>query len=310
MIKRYRALPGNRWIWIGGLLLALSTSWSMSATKTARKPIDWAALKPSYNGATFVSDTETCRSCHEDSMHAFEATTHGQALKLSANNSGCESCHGPRAKHIENPDAELAFDKLTPAQQSAVCLQCHEGGQRFGWKAGAHRSNDVSCSSCHFVMEKKSLRALLARASASEICYECHGDVRAETAKTSHHPVREGRMDCASCHNVHSSTPGLLVKNTLNETCVTCHAEKRGPFIWEHAPVRESCANCHMPHGSNNRNLLANKDSFLCLSCHSYGGHVNLPRYNRVSNPYGSGCVNCHITTHGSNHPSGAKQTR
>ena len=45
-------------------------------------------------------------------------------------------------------------------------------------------------------------------------------------------------------------------------------------------------------------------------TCHSYGGHINLPRYNRVSNPYGSGCVNCHITTHGSNHPSGAKFTR
>jgi DmsE family decaheme c-type cytochrome len=117
-------------------------------------------------------------------------------------------------------------------------------------------------------------------------------------------------MDCASCHNVHGSTAGLLIKNTLNETCVTCHAEKRGPFIWEHAPVRESCANCHVPHGSNHRNLLTVKDSFLCLTCHSYGGHINLPRYNRVSNPYGSGCVNCHITAHGSNHPSGAKLTR
>jgi DmsE family decaheme c-type cytochrome len=128
--------------------------------------------------------------------------------------------------------------------------------------------------------------------------------------KVSHHPVREGRMDCASCHNPHGSTPALLVRNTLNETCTTCHSEKRGPFLWEHAPVRESCTNCHTPHGSTHRTLLIRKDSFLCLSCHSYGGHINLPRYNRVSNPYGSGCVNCHITTHGSNHPSGAKQTR
>jgi len=55
---------------------------------------------------------------------------------------------------------------------------------------------------------------------------------------------------------------------------------------------------------------LNRKDSFLCLQCHSYGGHINLPRYNRTSNPYGSGCTNCHMAIHGSNHPSGAKLTR
>jgi DmsE family decaheme c-type cytochrome len=103
--------------------------------------------------------------------------------------------------------------------------------------------------------------------------------------------------------------PGLLVKSTLNDTCYTCHAEKRGPFVWEHEPTRESCANCHTPHGSNQRNLLNSRDPFLCLGCHSYGGHVNLPRYNRVGSSYG-GCTSCHITTHGSNHPSGAKFTR
>ena len=117
-------------------------------------------------------------------------------------------------------------------------------------------------------------------------------------------------MDCASCHNAHGSAPSLLIRQSVTETCFTCHTDKRGPFVWEHAPVREDCANCHAAHGSSQRNLLTAKDPFLCLSCHSYGGHVNLPRYNRVSNPYGSGCSNCHISVHGSNHPSGAKLTR
>jgi DmsE family decaheme c-type cytochrome len=168
----------------------------------------------------------------------------------------------------------------------------------------------VGCFLHRLVMKKQTERGLLVKVSTPETCYQCHGEVRGETMKMSHHPVREGRLDCGSCHNPHGATPGLLVKNTINETCVTCHTEKRGPFLWEHPPVRETCLNCHTPHGSNHRNLLTSKDPFLCLSCHSYGGHVNLPRYNRVSSPYGSGCVNCHITTHGSNHPSGAKQTR
>jgi DmsE family decaheme c-type cytochrome len=244
-------------------------------------------------------------------MKPYGATTHAHAFaaKPPAGAGECESCHGPRSKHVENPTAELKIDPASRAQ-STVCLQCHEGGARMGWKAGAHQASDVSCTSCHTVMAQKSPKALLAERTAGDTCYRCHAEVRAEGNKMSHHPVREGRMDCASCHNPHGSTPGLLIKRTLNETCTTCHAEKRGPFVWEHAPVRESCANCHTPHGSTQRNLLTAKDPFLCLSCHSYGGHINLPRYNRVSNPYGNGCSNCHVSTHGSNHPSGAKLTR
>ncbi len=299
----------GRWMVAAGVALAawVSVAW---AAKPSGKAIDWVKVNPAFAGATFVNDNSTCTTCHEDAVKAFSHTAHSRALPDSGEDNKCESCHGPRSKHLENQSAELAYGKLTPAQQSAVCMQCHEGGSRLGWKAGAHQSGDVSCASCHSVMKKSSERALLNRASGTETCFQCHGELRGATMKASHHPIREGQMDCSSCHNAHGSKERLLIKNTVNETCTTCHAEKRGPFIWEHAPVRESCSNCHEPHGSNQRNLLTQKDPFLCLSCHSYGGHINLPRYNRTSNPYGSGCVNCHITTHGSNHPSGAKQTR
>jgi DmsE family decaheme c-type cytochrome len=288
--------------------------WLCSGAAAAEPPgkaFDWTKLNPAFAGATFVDDVTVCAGCHEDAVRGFHGTAHANALGHGRGEANqCESCHGPRSKHVEDPTAALAFAKLTVPRQSAVCLQCHQDGARMGWKGGPHLAADVSCTSCHSVMKQGSDKALLNRASATETCLQCHGELRGAGLKTSHHPVREGLMDCASCHNAHSSKPGLLVKNTLNETCTSCHTEKRGPFVWEHPPVRESCANCHEPHGSNNRSLLTQKDSFLCLSCHSYGGHINLPRYNRVSNPYGTGCVNCHITTHGSNHPSGAKQTR
>jgi len=304
----------HRWIMHGGATaaLALLFGWSAAGAKTPKRAVDWAALDPAFQGATFVNDPETCRTCHESDMEKYAGTTHARVFaRMPPKETGdCESCHGPRSKHVEAPSDELAFSRLSPARQSAVCLQCHEGGSRFGWKAGIHMANDVSCTSCHTVMERSSDRALLAKASATETCYQCHGEVRTDMNKMSHHPVREGQMDCASCHNVHGSTPALLTKQTTSDTCFTCHTEKRGPFVWEHAPVRENCATCHAPHGSNNRNLLTMKEPFLCLSCHSYGGHINLPRYNRVSNPYGSSCVNCHTSVHGSNHPSGPKLTR
>jgi DmsE family decaheme c-type cytochrome len=283
------------------------------ASTRIRKAVDWARLNPAYEGATFVKDRATCTTCHDESSQKYDHTVHAAALAFAPGaDSGmdCESCHGPGSKHVEDEGKDIAYARLSPAGQSAVCIQCHVGGSQIGFKSGPHFSAEVSCTSCHVVMDKKSERGLLARSNPTQLCYQCHSEVRAETLKSSHHPVREGRMDCSSCHNPHASTEAVLIRATVNETCATCHAEKRGPFLWEHAPARESCSTCHTPHGSNQRYLLAQREPFLCLSCHSYGGHINLPRYNRTSNSYGNGCTNCHITTHGSNHPSGAKQTR
>ncbi len=262
----------HRGTWIVGATLALilAAGWNLAAAKPAKKPVDWAALNPGFAGATFVNDAQTCQTCHEADAKPYADTAHAKAFHLSppAGAGECESCHGPRSKHIENPSRELALGGSAKAQ-TAVCLQCHEGGSRIGFKAGAHSTNDVSCTSCHTVMQQKSPRALLKAGNMTTNCVTCHLEVKAEGNKMSHHPVREGRMDCASCHNVHGAAPSLLVKNTLNDTCYTCHAEKRGPFVWEHAPARETCANCHSAHGSNQRSLLTSKDPFLCLSCHS-----------------------------------------
>ncbi len=73
-----------------------------------------------------------------------------------------------------------------------------------------------------------------------------------------HMPVREGKMECGSCHNVHGSANVKLLKagTTLNESCVSCHTEKRGPMLWEHPPVAESCTTCHDAHGTNNDRML------------------------------------------------------
>ena len=51
--------------------------------------------------------------------------------------------------------------------------------------------------------------------------------------KSGHMPVREGKMDCTTCHSPHGSNNVRMLKtgNTLNEMCASCHAEKRGPFL-------------------------------------------------------------------------------
>ena len=71
--------------------------------------------------------------------------------------------------------------------------------------------------------------------------------------RTSHHPVREGKMGCASCHNPHDGTQPEDDEGRLGQRAVHSPATPRsaGPFLWEHAPVRENCVTCHDPHGSN-----------------------------------------------------------
>ena len=302
-----------------GLLLALAPSAWAQGTAGAKPAeaqkvgsVDWVKVNPAFAQATYVKDKSVCATCHEDSMKAYEGTMHGRQFMHGGKNAlqsmDCESCHGPRSKHVADPDASL---KMSTKQYTQACMQCHQGGGRMHWQSSRHQASEVGCTSCHTVMKRQSDKALLSKPNEAAVCYSCHTNVRGEMQKSSHHPVREGKMSCSSCHNTHGSTGKSLLKAaTVNETCYTCHQEKRGPFLFEHAAVRENCGNCHSAHGTNNPSLLETKGSFLCLQCHSYGGHINLPRYNRTSNPYGQGCVNCHTTQHGSNSPSGAKFTR
>jgi DmsE family decaheme c-type cytochrome len=274
--------------------------------------IDWVKLNPAFEGATFVNDATVCDACHDDAVEKYSGTAHALVAEFGSvrapMDGSCESCHGPRSKHVEDPDLSLS---LEPDQYSLVCGQCHEGGDRMYWQSGSHRASDVSCISCHNVMEQIGDEALLSMGTEMALCASCHSDVRAAMMKPSHHPVREGRMQCSSCHNPHgSSGEAMLVGGTVTETCFGCHQDKRGPFLWEHPPVREDCQTCHTPHGSINRSLLVTQNAALCTSCHQYGGHVNEYRYNRVSTPVGNGCVNCHTAVHGSNHPAGAKFDR
>ena len=100
--------------------------------------------------------------------------------------------------------------------------------------------------------------------------------------------------------------------------CFECHADKRGPFVWEHAPVAEDCTTCHAPHGSIHPGMLKARGPMLCQSCHSEAGHPSLAPVAAAGlaggqrSPYvlGQNCLTCHSQVHGSNHPSGSKLMR
>jgi DmsE family decaheme c-type cytochrome len=257
---------------------------------------------------------EDCRTCHEQAVNGLSHTAHA-GLDLR-----CESCHHGAAAHmqgqLEGKDTPgPSLKKLKAAEQSAVCLTCHDRGRQANFPGGLHDRRGVSCISCHSVHEFKSDRAQLKSARDMDTCFTCHQAIRAKTLRTSHHPVREGRLDCAVCHDPHDSThPKMVNAEWVNEKCYECHTEKRGPFLWEHAPVRENCMLCHDPHGSNHDKLLVAKQPYLCQRCHLNTRHPgslydarNTAGGTSVSNrAVEHSCKNCHQNVHGSNAPSGA----
>ncbi len=262
---------------------------------------------------------KVCMTCHAPLVAEFKKTLMGK-IGMTAKGQGkfeCENCHGPGSEHVRLGGGRgvggiMGFGKDDPRsvdERNAVCLNCHQRGERTYWAGSTHQSRGLACTNCHTIMRAVSRKHQLKKKIEAEVCYQCHKLRRAQMQYSSHMPIRENKITCTNCHNPHgTATESLLRQASVNENCYTCHAEKRGPFLWEHAPVRESCVNCHKPHGSNYEYLLQVARPRLCHECHSMAHSTGLTGGFGVPNvPYTTGraCGNCHSNIHGSNHPNG-----
>jgi DmsE family decaheme c-type cytochrome len=263
--------------------------------------------------ATFVGE-KVCMTCHASQNAAFEKTLMGRIGKTQKGKFACENCHGPGSAHVKAGGGRgvggiISFrpedQARTAEENNGVCLTCHQKGDRTYWSGSTHETRGLMCTNCHTVMKEVSRKHQLKTAFEPDTCFQCHKDRRAQMARSSHMPLREGKMVCTDCHNPHgSATDGLLRANSVNENCYQCHAEKRGPFLFEHVPVRENCLNCHDPHGSVNEALLKISKPRLCLECHGFGhGQTSGPAAVQAMS---RSCQNCHTQIHGTNSPSGA----
>jgi DmsE family decaheme c-type cytochrome len=289
---------------------------------------------PVIDGATYVGQ-ETCAECHDETAAQFGKTIHGRLAEWEqmCYTEGCESCHGPGSQHVDNdgdPEYIIRPAELSSDQASAVCVKCHSDGALMDYSHSAHILSDVGCLECHEIHpEGKALKAGL-KAEDPDLCYTCHKEQQAKFHFPSHHPVKEGKMNCSSCHNVHAATgEALNTDERLNDLCLNCHSRYQGPFVFGHAPVEDDCTTCHDPHGSIANNLLAQNEPFLCLQCHE--GHFHALRTGNTDlvvndvtneqvaggtaygNPHGeegwqkaflTKCTLCHSKVHGSDYPS------
>ena len=272
---------------------------------------------------------DTCANCHADVAKNFQHAFHSQQGVT------CEDCHGNGSLHVDGGGdvSKIISLKNRPAvDANGICLNCHAQDENARhWATGAHAANGVRCIDCHQVHAAavRSVEAgranfdtatrdaqsvnlvspetnimVQSRTVSNEACLRCHQTERAQLSMPYHHPLREGKMSCADCHDPHGGTSGRNLRTSnVNELCLSCHAQYRGPFAYQHPPVSENCMNCHSPHGSPNTNLLSVSVPALCLQCHS--GH-----HNGAGLPVTDRCTNCHSSIHGTDvaTPSGGSR--
>lgn len=308
------------------VMFALAVILLSSPVSMAQDDVEVSLLDAPYSR----KGADSCLACHEDPVtlavfHGSHGRPQNAAGPFGADQLQCEACHGPGGDHggrvrrgAERPALiEFGSDRSTPVElQNDMCLSCHEADMGMSWHADAHDSGNLACADCHTSHGARD--KVMTTSGQAEVCQTCHAEQRLAGLKPFTHPFDEGKMQCGDCHSVHNAAgQAQLIRPTLNQTCYQCHADKRGPFLWEHAPVAEDCSSCHDAHGSNHPGMLTQRGPFLCQNCHSEAGHPSLVNdasglAGATPSQYllGQNCLNCHSQVHGSNHPSGSRLMR
>jgi DmsE family decaheme c-type cytochrome len=255
--------------------------------------------------ADFVG-ADTCATCHEEVAKGFASNPHIKMAEMHGKSGiTCENCHGAGRAHVESGgDKTKIFNPAIASTKevSEKCLGCHSGAHP-NFERSPHARANVGCIGCHTIHAAEDKEHLL-KASQPALCYGCHADQKAQFNMPIHHKVNEGLVKCTDCHDVHGTFLANNVRSTedSNAVCTKCHTDVRGPFTFEHAPVRaEGCTTCHTPHGTQNPRLLNMPSiALLCNQCHSplsAGGVHGLDAGSTTVTP----CVTCHTFIHGSN---------
>ena len=215
---------------------------------------------------------------------------------------------------------------------SEECATCHEAIVRdfrtathARLKAQGENAKNIGCESCHgpgslHVKSGGERGTIINPRKSPQTCFQCHMEVRAKFELPHHHPVLEGKISCADCHNVHkgdaikgggtnlpqSLKGGGMALLSQNETCFQCHTAQRGPFVFEHEALREGCVSCHSPHGSVNQRMLTERNQTLCLKCHfqqqTVAGRIYIGDSDHTTRMPQGTCwsAGCHEAVHGS----------
>jgi DmsE family decaheme c-type cytochrome len=259
---------------------------------------------PQIPGAELVNDDTLCATCHEAYVRYHRTNIH--------RNQSCEACHGPASEHLKargtKPGTIVNFKNLKPADQSEICLKCHEQhaknafpGQK--WRTSTHAHANIGCVECHKnhynvpsgtpatqvgaalpnlppAKGKETEADIKATyealgASAPRTCYKCHSDMPGAPKEAARIPnmLLPGPHQLGGPHKLNCTTchdaHGILRKEARTDLCIQCHQQNPKTQPW---------------HASSHA-----KAGMACVDCHD--PHSPLPKLGAAEPRT---CYKCH----------------
>jgi hypothetical protein len=204
-----------------------------------------------------------CLDCHATGVRVrYDPASHTWATRAVELGIGCESCHGPGARHAQTQDAAdiVRPSRLDPARKLAVCAQCH--GPRnplFPILDAEHRFRPGDRYEDFFQP--------LELTDGRERSGDFFPDGRPKTSSFEYQALVQSRCflkggaTCLSCHTAPHQPHGPdELRQTVGDSktpaasadessCKACHAVEftQGPAHSHHAAKDAGCLSCHMP---------------------------------------------------------------
>jgi hypothetical protein len=205
-----------------------------------------------------------CLFCHANRAPVTEGMqNHFEGPIFDGQGIGCERCHGPGERHVQNPgrrDPATGADptivnprRLEPHLREAVCEQCHLQGEArlvrrgrglYDFRPGLPLEQFWAV----FVRERTAGINPAARGGPGEKDRAVNHVEQMYASRCFQGSA--GRMGCISCHDPHVAVGPRERVGHYRDRCLACHQE-RGcglpPAGRRQTRPDDSCIDCHMP---------------------------------------------------------------
>lgn len=207
-------------------------------------PHEWNPVKQTYTirrtaagELEFTNWRTACVGCHTTGYDI-------QTRAWAELNIGCESCHGPGARHAAAPSKANTIVN----RSAEACGQCHirgtDNATRFGFPTGYRLGRPDTLLSTFTIIPMTDAASIFPDQRTSRR----HRQQFIDFMKSKHYAAN---VTCVACHDAHAGTEIAYsqLKKPKAILCNTCHQTQVSRFAIHtgHKPWQVTCADCHTP---------------------------------------------------------------